>query len=745
MDAKQTHNLTLLFGLTIFMSAGLLFMVQPLFAKILLPHLGGSSSVWVTLMFVYQGLLLLGYGYAHGLSHWLPQKIQIPLHLTLAAVSFYWLPIASKVVLEAPATAMPLGWLIGVALLGIGAPFFILSATSPLLQHWFAHLPHPRRENPYFLYAVSNIGSLGALLAYPFLLERYLLLDWQQTGWLAGYAFFALLLVTTGFVAIKFWHPQPTTPKEADPLASDVAPSLASTPKGRILHWLFLAMVPSSLLLGVTSYITTQITSLPLLWVVPLALYLLTFVVAFSNKPLISKEHSVLLAAFGFGGILLLAATHATFSTVAIFWHLLSFFFITLALHHVLAAKKPAAKKLTSFYFMMSLGGVLGGGYNALVAPLLFESVYEYPLMLLLSAFLLMPYQKRIFNRLYESQTLAKRVALGLDVLLPFVIFALLWLPGKTLKILDYTISFPTFFNTSITLFIVLVILFCSIQRPFRLGFAAALLLLGTVTLHTFNPDHILTKRSFYGTYSIFFNEKNLSYDLISEGSSARQGSQSIEPVKALQTEFFYNFSGLREQLPASLLRKPWASAGLGVGTIACLSPHENKVTFIEIDPLVVHLARESGYFTYLKECPGENTVIVGDGRRMLTDKFDENSLGMVFLDTFSGSAIPTHMLTLEAFDVYLKKLIAEGLIVINITNMHFDLLPLVARQAQALGLTGLYSKYTKRHNSQWVLLARQPEHWGQLHQDPDWHPLPEPPQNLHPWTDSFASLLPLL
>ena len=742
----SARTLTVLYGVTIFLSAGLLFMVQPLFAKILLPHLGGASAVWVTLMFVYQGLLLLGYGYAHALSHWLPRRIQIPLHLLLAGGSFYWLPLASRVVLDAPESAMPLGWLIAVALAGIGAPFFILSATSPLLQHWFAHLPHPRRENPYFLYAVSNIGSLGALLAYPFGLERFLTLAWQQQSWLLGYVAFTIALAASGFVAIKLWQKNPTVPMQADPLgAEDLTPATENIPKTRVLHWLVLALVPSSLLLGVTSYITTQITSLPLLWVVPLALYLLTFVIAFSEKPVISRRLSVLLAAAGFAGILMLAAGSFTFTTFALVWHLVAFFFVTLALHHILAAKKPPAHGLTGFYFIMSLGGVLGGGFNAVVAPLVFDNVYEYPLMLIAAALLLAPCQRRMFREVYQSKALAKGLAGALDVLLPVLIFGLLWLPGKVIKAFGYSVQFANPIGEALTVLLLTAMVALSLRRPFRLGFAAALVLLGTVTLHSFNPDHVLTKRSFYGTYSIFFSEPRLAYDLRSEGSSARQGSQSIQPEKELQTDFFYNFSALRTHLPENIYSQPWASAGLGVGTIACLSPRENKTTFIEIDPLVVELAKDSGYFTYLKKCPGENPVLVGDGRRVLTDKFGENSLGMIFLDTFSGAAIPTHMLTKEAFRMYLDKLLPQGLLAINITNNHFDLLPLVARQAAELGLTALHNPASSRHRSTWVILAREKQHLGRLPQHPDWPPLPAVPQNLRPWTDSFATLLPLL
>ena len=739
------RTLTYLYGATILLSASLLFMVQPLFAKMLLPALGGASAVWVTLMFVYQGLLLLGYGYAHGLSHWLPQRWQIPLHLVLVALSFYWLPIASRAVLEAPATAMPLDWLILTALAGIGAPFFMLSATSPLLQHWFAHLPHKRSANPYFLYAVSNIGSLGALLAYPFLFERFLALGWQQGSWFWAYVVFTLLLLACGVLARDNWQ-QKAVSKQTDPLRSEtIREAWAPVKLTTTLHWLTLSLVPSSLLLGVTTYITTQITSLPLLWVVPLALYLLTFVIAFSEKPLISPRQSVVSAAVGFAGILLLTAADYGFTSLSLMWHLLSFFFVAQALHHILAGKKPAAEKLTGFYFVMSLGGVLGGSVNAVVAPLVFSSVYEYPLMLLAAALLLAPHQKRLFQEVYQSRRLAKGLAWGLDALLPLALFALLWLPGKKIVLAGYAVTFAPFISLPLTMFLTLLVVFLSLQRPFRLGFAAALVLGGMVALHNYSADHIMTKRSFYGTYSILFNEERLAYDLISQGTSARQGSQSIDPEEALRTDFFYNFAGLREHLPEELFKKPWASAGLGVGTVACLSPYENKVTFIEIDPLVVALAQDSGYFTYLKNCPGENPVMVGDGRRMITEKFAKNSLGMIFLDTFSGASIPTHMLTKEAFRTYLEKLTPDGILAINVTNLHFDLVPLVARQAADLGLVGLYVTPTERHKSTWVVLARKAAHLGTLEADPDWRPLPPAPENLRGWTDSFATLLPLL
>ena len=740
----RLFSVTGLFALSIFTSAFLLFMVQPLFSKIVLPSLGGASAVWITLMFVYQGLLLLGYGYAHALSHWVPQRLQIPLHLLLLIASFLMLPLAAHADLTLPETAHPILWLIKTALLGVGLPFFVLSATSPLIQHWFAHTPHGKNKNPYVLYAVSNFGSLLALLGYPLLLERFLPLSQQSDSWLGVYMVYALLLFVCGLTTHTLWRKtrvSEETKLTADPIKDkNLVPQVS---KGRMFHWLLLALVPSSMLLGVTGYITTQITSLPLLWVVPLALYLCTFIFAFAEKQVLPPKLVRTLAGIGLVGVIAIVAMRQNYTDTAMLWHLGTFFFIALALHQILAEKKPAAKHLTGFYFIMSLGGVLGGAVNAIAAPLLFNNVYEYPLILAIAGILLWPYQRQYVTELYESKRLARGFGLFFDIAVPLTLFLLVTLPGHNLRVGKFSLDFRDEQSLHLAIIATVLLALVSFQKPFRLAVGAALILAGGLFINTLSDSHTLTTRSFYSTYSVVFDSDKLAYKLLTLGTSATQGAQSIDPEHALRTTYFYNLDGADTKLPEDIYASDWASIGLGVGTIACLSPLPNKTTFIEIDPMVYELAHDSGYFTYLQDCPGQNPVIIGDGRAKL-ENFAENSLGLIALDAFSGSSIPTHILTREAFEMYLTKLKPNGVIMVNISNRHINLLPLLTRQAKELGLVGMHRTPRPPKFSHWMMLSREKASIAGL-AEAGWEPLPEADMSLQPWTDSFATILPLL
>ena len=738
---------------TVFLSAFLLFMLQPFFAKSILPVLGGATSVWLTLMFVYQALLLFGYGYAHLLSHSLPHKSQAPIHIGFVIASFCWvLYIHDKTPNSPPeGTALTI-WLILNTLKTAGIPFFILAATAPLVQHWYSHNTYSAHKSPYPLYSISNIGSFAALLSYPFLLEYFLPLHQQGYLWQWGYAIFIICIVLCALIYDK----APTNAAlHLTNSQNKKQPEHTKTPVSLFLLWVLLALVPSSLLLGVTNFITTQVTSTPLLWILPLALYLLSFHLAFKAKPLWQNKHLAIAISIGFLGIAILTISHTNYTNFAFIWHLATFFIIALSLHQRLANLKPATAQLTRFYFALSLGGVLGGGVNAVIAPFVFNGPYEYAIMLLIAALLLPPLQQKMQQKTLQRQPVqwqnpvyVGRLHRFLDVTLPIFAFICVFLPGKTFTIGAYSIHFEQFIPLSVIALGVFIGGALSTTRPKRWGAVAALLLVGQLSTVFFNPNHMHTTRSFYGTYSVFIDPENLTINLISHGSNARQGAQSIDPQKALDTTFFYNFKALKERLPTKLFSLPWASAGLGVGTIACLSPiyaPKHKTTFIEIDPAVIAIAQNPEYFTYLKKCPGTNTVLHGDGRQMLTTQFAPKSLGIIFLDAFSSASVPTHMLTLEAFNAYLKNLHQEGVIAINTTNLHLDLLSLITVQAQHLGLTGVYTNFTKRYRSQWVLLSRKKEYLGTLMQDGDWHPLPPANKTLHPWRDQFTTILPLL
>src|SRR5262245_3792134 len=388
----------LLFALTLFLGATLLFAMQPMVGKMILPLLGGTPAVWSTCMVFFQAALLGGYAYAHASTAWLGARRQALLHLAVLALPVAVLPLGISPALVRGGQASPVLDVLLVLSLSVGLPFFVVSATAPLLQTWFAHTGHPAARDPYFLYAASNLGSMLALLAYPLLIEpRVHLRDggWRsQTGlWSLGYLGLAVLVAAC---ALTLWR---LAPPRGAPTASpggqdEPAPAGARDALGRMrrLRWVALAFVPSSLLLGATTYITTDIAAVPLLWVLPLALYLFSFILAFGRWPRggqqiveIAALPAVLLTIF----LMVSGLQHRMWSVVL--WHLLVLFVVALACHGALALDRPSTRHLTEFYLLISVGGVLGGLFNALVAPLVFTTLVEYPLMMVLACVRLAP------------------------------------------------------------------------------------------------------------------------------------------------------------------------------------------------------------------------------------------------------------------------------------------------------------------------------------------------------------------
>jgi len=374
---------TLLFGVTIFVSSALLFSVQPMIAKMLLPLLGGTPAVWNTCMLFFQAVLLCGYAYALLVSRW-PLKRQLIVQLAMLALAFISLPIglSSSWAKSVPPTEDPSLWLLLCLGASVGLPFFIISSNSPLLQKWFSRTATDSARDPYFLYAASNAGSLLALLAYPVLLEPYFTLRMQSRIWTVLYAALVVLIGVHCF----FLRNSDQSRVEI----TSVVPQQRLTVRRR-LRWLLLAFAPSSLMLGVTNYITTDIASVPLLWIIPLALYLLTMVFAFSRRKFFSARFGDLIvpAATIVLLMLYLADISGSGSRMLVLLHLGYFFFAALMCHSQLADDRPGPQHLAQFYVWLSLGGVLGGIFNAIVAPLVFRAVVEYPLAILLSCLLL--------------------------------------------------------------------------------------------------------------------------------------------------------------------------------------------------------------------------------------------------------------------------------------------------------------------------------------------------------------------
>ena len=710
---------------TMGLSALLLFLVQPMFAKMVLPSLGGTPAVWNTCMVFFQAALLLGYGYAHLGARWLTPKRQAIGHAALLALSLFALPIAPRY--TDPGDASPIPWLIGLLTVSLGAPFFMLSATAPLLQRWFASSRHARAGDPYFLYAASNLGSMLALIGYPALVEPWSTLSEQRTAWSLAYGLLAVAVAACGWLS---WRSTDQGAEAAPPVA---APSIAVRPitAGRRMRWVLLAMAPSSLFLGLTTYLTTDVAAVPLLWVVPLAIYLLTFVLVFARRPLL--PHRWLLAAQPF--VLLPALMQALWYPYTSVWttaplHLLAFFVCAMVCHGELARDRPEPERLTEFYLWMSLGGVLGGLFNALIAPLVFNGVYEYPIALTLACLL--------------RPQLAPG-ARWVDWLLPAAL---------AVALTTYVLRFADAPGTAAMIAVSVIaglLIYASRQRPLRFGLAVGAVLLAAVLSANGSLPVLRAKRSFFGVHRILLDE---GYKRLTHGTTIH-GAQATDPAQAREPLTYYHRDGPLGQLFGALgprlAGRHLAAVGLGSGSVACYGEAGQQLTFFEIDPAVVAFATDPRYFSFWSDCgKAKQDIVLGDARLTLA-KQPDGGFSLLILDAFSSDAIPLHLVTIEAMRLYLSKLAPGGVIAFHISNRFLDLRPVLGSIAGSLGLAARVSQddiddddeTDMRFPATWVLLGRDVADLGALDAD-QWAELPARP-GMRPWTDDYGNILAVL
>ena len=739
-DANRTAGLAnfavaALFTLTIFVSATLLFALQPLFARMLLPLLGGAPAVWNTTQVFYQVTLLLGYLYAHLTHSRFAPRVQIGLHAVLLLLPLLVLPLAIPVGWQPPGASNPIPWLLLLLAVAVGLPFFVVSSSSPLLQSWFARTSHPAAHDPYFLYAASNIGSMLALLAYPFVIEpRMRLLD-QSRFWSFGYGLLLVLIMLCGMMVWRAARGQQSEGNGQVAGALSLAQRFsagASEPITwpRRFRWLGLAAVPSSLLLSVTSYLSTNIAPFPLLWVVPLALYLLTFTLVFATRPLV--PHWLLQRALPIvlTPLLVCLAVGLTEPMAILFpLNLLVFFVGAMVCHGELAADRPEATRLTEFYLWMSLGGAVGGTLTALVAPLVFSSVLEYPIALVLLVLLLWhPQAEPRRSWLLVLAVPAVSVALyGLSVLFG---------QREGTGFLLLTFGLPALLAFSFS------------RRPLHYGLAMAALLLVGYVINTNTNNVVVAERSFFGINRVFAQPGSMT---LVHGTIVH-GKQSTDPATRLIPLTYYYPNGPLGQLFGTW-SKPGrqqrvAIVGLGVGAAACYAKPDQQWTFYEIDPAVERIARDPRYFSFLRDCAPNAPVVLGDARLKLaaapTAAYD-----LIVLDAYSSDAIPIHLMTREALAVYQAKLALGGILMFHISNRYLDLQPVLARLAADAGMTGLrqYNQATAeeaalgKQSSLWVAIARSPTDLAIISGDPRWKPIGTG-EGTPLWTDDFHSIL---
>jgi MFS family permease len=607
---------------TIFLSAFLLFGIQPMFAKMVLPKLGGSPAVWSTAMVFFQAMLLAGYAYAHWLVSRFSVRRAALIHVTLMVVVLATsLPIGIAAGFERPPQQGEIAWLLALFAASVGLPFFAVAANGPLLQAWFARTGHEHARDPYFLYAASNIGSFLALLAYPLAVEPFLRLQAQTSLWAWGFAL--LLAGIAGCAGLGVGRGDGATapqPLKAEPIAAS-----------RKLHWLFLAFVPSGLLVAVTAHISTDVAAVPLLWVAPLSLFLLTFVIVFQRKPLLRHGWMLNLQL----PLLLLYAATIAFDLylsweLQLLLHLGILFVTAMVAHGELAQLRPSAAGLTAFYLWMSLGGVLGGMFSALLAPLLFNSVIEYPLLV-------------IAGVLCRPSISGIRLPRAGAIVLASV--ALAGAGGIVVREAARTDSVRSFFG---------------IHRIIESKDGRFRLLGHGSTIH--GAQRL---RDDDGTPVSGRPEPQTYYH---RGDGMADGIESLRQAHG-------------GRLGAV------AVIGTGAGTLACWKQAGEDWIFYEIDPAVLRIATDPARFNFFSSCAPDTRFVVGDARLTLADARD-GSLDLIILDAFSSDAIPVHLVTSEALALYMRKLTPNGALLFNISNRNMELGSVVTATAGGLGLS---------------------------------------------------------
>ena len=727
----KTSRNTLLFGVTIFVSSALLFSIQPLIAKMLLPLLGGTPAVWNTCMVFFQAVLLAGYAYALLVSRW-PLRRQLIAQLVFLCLAFVSLPIglSASWLNSVPASGDPSLWLLACLAVTVGLPFFIISSNSPLLQKWFSRTTADSARDPYFLYAASNAGSLLSLLAYPVLLEPFFTLRTQSWIWTALYAAMVLLI---GVHALLLYRSKTSDAAQPETVVND-EPKLTLN---RRLRWLLLAFAPSSLMLGVTNYITTDIASVPLLWIIPLALYLLTMVFAFARRQFVSSRLIDLIVPGGTIVLLMLylADSAGRGSRVLIFFHLGYFFFAALMCHTQLAADRPGPAHLAQFYVWLSLGGVLGGVFNALVAPLVFNSVMEYPLAIVLACLLLPKLAKQ------EVGLRERRLDFAMPVLIFAMTMGLAWCADHVAPV-----------QMSGTVFVVALPLFVSYplrKRPVRFGLSLGAVILAAGLMSGVGGNTLHAERNFFGVLRVT-NDPTRGVHSFLHGSTVH-GRQRTAAERRCEPMSYYHPEGPLGRIFAQVERsRPAANVGvigLGIGGTTGYARATQHWTFYEINPAVVSVAQSPQYFSYLSECAQAPVdIVLGDARLKLRSAPD-HAYDVLVLDAFSSDAIPLHLITQQALDLYLSKLAPGGLLVFHISNRNLDLSQVVAdiahsRQLSALSMRDITEPQKNgRDPSHWVVLARNAADYGTLPNESFSRPLTSSGDR-NVWTDDFSNII---
>lgn len=726
---------TPIFSLTLLLSATLLFSVQPMFSKMILPMLGGTPQVWNTAMLFFQACLLGGYGYAHLTSRFLKPQIQAILHIALLLIFTIILPLAIPAGWEPSLQNDPTFWQLSVMAMVVGGPFLVVSGSAPMLQHWFASSGHKDAENPYFLYGASNLGSMAALFCYPTIIEPLFGLDEQSKLWMYGY--FGLIILTN-LCVILIWKNAKSLHSKSN---TEIKISTKITSKQR-LKWIALSFVPSSLMLGVTTYITTDIATVPLFWIIPFALYVSTFIIVFARRQILSEKNIMLLCGLA---VVFLSFQMIAFKDALIFTplilvaiHVTVFFIIALACHFDLAQSKPSSEHLTEFYFFMSLGGVMGGFFNAIIAPNFFILPIEYALVLAIAMIL----------RYSTTQT-------GLYELKKINPAFYLW--AIAIAIMCYSGFFfidQKFFVARLLLSLITSsIMIYYIKDRWRFGIIASIVMIISpigMPISMLNTDKVLKRdRNFFGVHKIIETDK----ERILVNGVTNHGTQPKDPTfSKVRISYYSSESPLTDifnYLDQNKQPQVIGALGLGIGVMTCYSHPDRYFQYFEIDKDIADIAENPKYFTYLSGCGSKYDIVIGDGRLEIAKQADKKYDAIV-IDVFSSDNIPVHIMTADAIKMYMRKIKENGIIVFHISNRYLDLEPVFTEIGRTLEIP-LYGKITYKstpigdtginsYQTHFVAFTHSPEIISYLEKS-GWTP-GFTRNNVRAWTDTYSNIV---
>jgi hypothetical protein len=735
-SASRNRLVLTVYTAAIFVSALLLFSVQPLFTKMVLPRLGGSPAVWSVAMVFFQSLLLAGYAYAHFLMQIKNRAIPVAVHLVLLVLALLTLPLGIAHSFGEPPNSGYAFWLLGLFAVSIGLPFFALAANNPLLQAWFVRTGHPDGPDPYFLYSASNIGSFLALLSYPVLLEPMFTLRTQNLLWTCGYGLLILLIAGCGMLLLR-------SPALA---AADARTEDTSSPAPGWLtraRWIFLAAVPSGLLIAVTAHISTDVAAAPLLWVLPLSLYLLTWVLVFQSRPLLPHKWMLMLQPLAIAGaVMLLAFGGEQNLLLTLGGHQLCFFIIAMGCHGELARTRPAAKYLTGFYVALSFGGMAGGLFAGLVAPFTFSWIAEYPILIALAALCRPSGNERLARFMTWYWPLLAALAIALIAPSFSTGGVSTWFEGHRVWVAG-----------AVGVLAALLALALNANR-WKI-FATIVLALLLTRAYPADEGRVETVRSFFGVHKIVVTPGGY-FHVLMHGTTIHGAERFFNddgtPVtgRPEPITYYHKDGGIGQAIAAVRERKATplnvAVIGVGSGTLTCAAEPGEHWKFFEIDQTMVDTARDPKYFRYINSCAPDLKPVIGDARLTFAREPD-GVYDLIIVDAYSSDAIPIHLATEEAMQIYKDKLAPHGAVVMHVSNRHLDLETVVVGIAEANDLKSWVFNEDSGRDADYifatdvVVSAREEADVGKLASSKQWEET-EADDRVRVWTDDYSNII---